>query len=262
VASSRVGGGAQSMALARLGLEPILVPTVQFGRHPGWGAPGGKPAEADTMAAMLQGVDAQGHMGRLAAVITGYFASADQVAVAAGALATARAASPGALIVVDPVMGDEGAGLYVREAVANAIEASLIPRADVIAPNAWELGRLSDAEVVDVESALRAARSLDRPMLVSSVPADGEIGTLYVDASGAWLATHARQRTAPKGTGDLLTALFTAARIAGRGPRAALAAAVGGVAEAVAKAGEDDELPVTAFPSRLATSKRVRIERL
>src|SRR5580704_10972492 len=150
VAASRVGGGAQSMTLARLGFEPILVPTVQFGRHPGWGAPGGKPVEADTMAAMLQGIDAQGAFTRLGAVIAGYFASVDQVTIAARALDTARAGSPGALVVVDPVMGDSPRGLYVREDVAKAIAADLIPRADLIAPNAWELSRLTGLPIVDV----------------------------------------------------------------------------------------------------------------
>jgi pyridoxine kinase len=250
------------MMLARLGLEPILVPTVQLGRHPGWGAPGGKPVEAETMASMLKGIDAQGAFQRLAAVISGYFAHADQVAVAASAIATARAGSPGAYIVVDPIMGDETSGLYVRDTVANAIEISLIPRADLITPNAWELGRLIDAPIGGIDDALRGARSLDRPVLVSSVPAGDEIGTLYVDATGAWIALNPRARQAPKGTGDLLTALFTAARVAGRTPRAALSAAVGGVAEAITKADDADELPVTAFPARLSPSKRVRIERL
>jgi pyridoxine kinase len=262
VAASRVGGGAQAMMLARLGLEPILVPTVQLGRHPGFGAPGGKPVEAETMASMLKGVDAQGHFQRLAAVITGYFALAEQAAVAADAIAMARSGSPSAMIVVDPIMGDEDGGLYVREVVADAIEQRLVPRADLITPNAWELGRMLDEPIASIEAALRGARSLDRPVLVSSVPAGEDIGTLYVDATGAWIALHPRARSAPKGTGDLLTALFTAARIAGRSPRAALSAAVGGVAEAVAKADEADELPVTAFPARLAPSKRVRIERL
>jgi pyridoxine kinase len=166
------------------------------------------------------------------------------------------------LIVVDPIMGDESSGLYVRETVANAIETSLIPRADLITPNAWELGRLIDAPEASVGDALRGARSLNRPVLVSSVPAGADIGTLYADANRVWIALHARARSAPRGTGDLLTALFTAARVAGRSSRAALAAAVGGIAEAIAKAGAADDLPVTAFPARLAPSKRVRIERL
>src|SRR5580698_1461711 len=150
----------QALALSRLGIEPILVPTVQFGRHPGWGAPGGMPVGADTMAAMLQGIDAQGALGRLDAVITGYFASVDQVEVAARALDTVRAASPAARLVVDPVMGDDGKGLYVREDVAKAIAADLIPRADLIAPNAWELARLTDLPVDDAGTAVKAARSL------------------------------------------------------------------------------------------------------
>jgi pyridoxine kinase len=262
VAASRVGGGAQAMALARLGLEPILAPTVLLGRHPGWGAPGGDAVEADTMAGMLQGVEAQGAFQRLGAVITGYFASTDQVAVAASTLAAARAGSPGAVIVVDPIMGDEASGLYVHQSVADAIETSLAPCADVIAPNAWELRRLAGQAVTDIETALRAARSLQRPVIVSSVPAGDDIGTLYANAKDAWIALHARAPTAPKGTGDLLTALFTAARVEGRSPRAALAAAVGGVAEAVAQAGDDGELPVGAMPLKLARSKRVRIERL
>lgn len=262
VAASRVGGGMQALALSRLGIEPILVPTVQFGRHPGWGAPGGKPVEADTMAAMLQGIDAQGAFGRLDAVITGYFASVDQVEVAARALDTVRAASPAARLVVDPVMGDEGKGLYVREDVAKAIAADLVPRADLIAPNAWELARLTGLPVDDVESAVKAARRLGAAVLVSSVPAGDEIGVVYVDTRGALLATHPRARTAPNGTGDLLTALFTAARVKGQSPRKALAAAIGGVAEAVAAAGEAQELPIESLPARLSASPRVRIEAL
>jgi pyridoxine kinase len=252
----------QALALSRLGMEPVLVPTVQFGRHPGWGAPGGKPVEADTMAAMLQGIDAQGVFGRLDAVITGYFASVDQVAIAARTLDTVRAASPRALLVVDPVMGDEGKGLYVREDVAGAIAADLVSRADLIAPNAWELGRLTGISVDGAESAVKAARTLIPPVLVSSVLAGGDIGVVYVDGKGALLATHPRARTAPNGTGDLLTALFTAARIKGRSPRLSLAAAIGGVAEAVAAAGEAQELPVDSLPARLAASPRVHIARL
>ena len=39
VASSRVGGSVQALALAQFKIDPILAPTVLYGRHPGWGAP-------------------------------------------------------------------------------------------------------------------------------------------------------------------------------------------------------------------------------
>jgi pyridoxine kinase len=101
-----------------------------------------------------------------------------------------------------------------------------------------------------------------RPVLVSSVPAGDDIGVLYADERGAWLGLHPKAGSAPNGTGDLLTALFTAARIMGRGPRIALAQALGGVAEAVAAADGARELPAEALPSRLSASRRVRVERL
>jgi pyridoxine kinase len=150
----------------------------------------------------------------------------------------------------------------VREDVAKAIARDLLPRADLIAPNAWELARLSGLPVDDVESAVKAARTLAAPVLVSSVPAGDEVGVIYVDTRGALLATHPRARTAPNGVGDLLTALFTAARIKGQSPRKALAAAVGGVAEAAAMAGEAQELPIESLPARLSASPKVRIEGL
>ena len=127
VAASAVGGSAQGVALARMGIETALVPTVLLGRHPGLGAPGGGAVSDAIFEGMLEGVAATGLLGRLDAVITGYFASPGQVAAAARIIGAVRAASPGARIVVDPIMGDYPGGLYVPETVALAIVADLIP---------------------------------------------------------------------------------------------------------------------------------------
>jgi pyridoxine kinase len=262
VAASRVGGGAQALALARLGIEPVLVPTVILGRHPGHGPPGGAAVEPATFEAVLGGVEASGAFAGLDAVITGHFSSAQQVAVTAEALERVRATSPEALVVVDPVMGDEGTGLYVREPVAEAIAAELVPMADVVAPNAWELARLSRRGVAGPAEAVAAGRALGRPVLVSSVTAGDDIGIVYVGADIAWLASHPRAATAPKGTGDLLTAAFTAAAIQRRSPPRSLELAAGVVAEAVARAGGAPELPIAALPTRLRRSPRVSLERI
>jgi pyridoxine kinase len=261
VAASRVGGIAQALTLAALGVEPVVVPTVLFGRHPGRGAPGGGAVAIEIFDGVLAGIEADGVLARAEVIITGYFANADQVRSAARTLDAARAARPGVKIIVDPIMGDAGR-LYVAEAVAEAIAAELIPRADLIAPNAWELERLSGLPVSDPASALRAARSLGKPVLVSSIPCGDAIGVIYADDAEAWLATHARAATAPHGTGDLLTALFAAALIEGLDAREALDRAVGGVAEAVLAA-EADELPIVALRARLGrASVRITVETL
>ena len=148
VAASRVGGFVQALALAAFGVEPVLAPTVLFGRHPGWGAPGGGPVDPDQFRSLLGGIAAQGLPGRADLLITGYFAHPDQVAAAAETIDQMRRDRPdGGYVVVDPVLGDEGKGLYVKPEVANAVRDLLTPRADLITPNRWELGWLSGCKV-------------------------------------------------------------------------------------------------------------------
>ena len=231
VATSDVGGSAQVVALARAGIGTVFAPTVLFGRHPGLGAAGGGPVDATTFTGMLDGIAAAGVFGTLDAVITGYFASADQVAIAARTIDAARAANPNVRVVVDPIMGDHGKGLYVNAAVADAIAVDLAPRANLVAPNAWELERLTGLTIGDSKTALIAVRSLGKAALVSSVAVGEEIGVVYADEGEAWLASHARRDSSPNGTGDLLTALFTAARLDGATTEEALRTSVSAVAE-------------------------------
>jgi pyridoxine kinase len=245
VASSPVGGGAQILALAGLEIESVLAPTVLFGRHPGLGPPGGGAVDPALFQGVLAGIEANGVFTGAEAVITGYFAHPDQVEAAARAIDQVKAARPGALIVVDPIMGDDGKGLYVNAEVARAIGADLVPRAGLIAPNAWELGRLTGYVVARPSEALEAARSLGRQVLVSSVPVGRRIGVMWTDGEEAWLASHPRAATAPNGTGDLLTALFTAALLGGATGPDALETAVSDVAALVM--GRDVEITLEAL---------------
>lgn len=261
VAGSRVGGSAQALALAPFKIDAVEVPTVLFGRHPGWGPPGGAAVEPAVFEGMLEGVEANGLFDLAGLVITGYFASAEQVAIAAKAARACR----NARIVVDPIMGDAGRELYVKPQVAAAIARELIPLADVVAPNAWELSRLSGIKVDDAPSAIEAARRLGKPTLVSSIGAGDEIGAVYADRDGAWLAAHRKLETAPNGTGDLLTALFAAALREELSPQDRLARAVGGVALAVeaAEMWQAPELPIVALGARLKDEPSpVRIEKI
>ena len=169
------------------------------------------------------------------------------------------------LILVDPVMGDAGKGLYVPSDVALAIASDLVPRADVVRLNAWELARLTGFDITDAASAAQAARHLAKPVLVSSIGKRDEIGVVYADRHEAWYAAHPRLASAPRGTGDLLTALFSASLIEGQPISYALVRAVGGVVEAVtaAQAWETPELPIVALGARLKTaSPSVRVERV
>jgi pyridoxine kinase len=270
VSASRVGGGGQQHVFQIWKIDPCLVPTVVFGRRPGKGATGGAAVAPDAFRSALAAVEAEGLSALADAVVTGYFAHPDQVRATAEAIDRARAAPRRGYgerlrVVVDPIMGDAETGLYVREDVAAALAAELLPRADWITPNVWELARLSGRPVETAEEAVEAARALGKPALVTSVPAaDGRIGILRVEATTAALCTHALYGDVPKGTGDLVTAVFTAELIQG-GSSAFAAESAARAAAACAEAAhrwKAPELPIVDMGARLSRPAALaRIER-
>jgi pyridoxine kinase len=250
VAGNRIGGGAQQLALAALGIEAHLAPTIVLGRNPAKGATG-RAIAPDHFAGMLGDLAAEGLFARADLVITGYFASAEQVRAAAGALGAIRAASPGVRVVVDPIMGDHPKGLYVAAGTAKAVADELVPRADFLAPNAWELSHLTGIIVDGPKSALQAARTLGRPVLATSIAAGpGEIGAVAVDDEAARLLAHPMRARSPNGAGDLVTAVLAAGLGRGLSFQAAAGRAVRAAALAVDAAGEAD-LPLADLATRL-----------
>ena len=258
VATSRVGGLAQALVFAALGHEASLIPTVLFGRHPGLGAPGGGAVGPETFEGVLHGAEANQGISTARMILTGYFALPAQVKMAADAIDRTKLNLHPPFVLVDPILGDAASGLYVKPEVEAAIREHLIPRADLIAPNLWELSRLTGQSIATAQEAVIAARSLNAPVLVSSVPAgEDQIGVLHVGAASAWLAAHARAFNAPKGTGDLLTALFAAAMLEGASNDTALIRATGGVADAVeaAVAAGLPDLPIAAMSDSFRSPK-------
>lgn len=231
VAGSRVGGTLANLALALspFAIDPVHVPTTILGRHPGWGAPGGGGVADDVFASLLEGVAANGLFAMIDAVITNYFASPGQITIAARAIDAVKAANPRAIVLVDPVMGDEPAGLYVSEAVASGLINELGPRADYLTPNLWELGYMTGLAVTDLTQIAYAARTLGKPTLVTSVPSATKIGAMLVDGHKSWLAVHGKIAQVPKGTGDLFAALFVGHLINNDMPSDAMAKALSGV---------------------------------
>lgn len=266
VAAERIGGAAQQYVLAAHRIDPVLAPTVMFGRSPAKGAEGEVTSPA-VLRRMLADIEADAIFGFLDLVITGHFSLASQVEIAAEVLERVRAASTRRpVVIVDPIMGDAPKGLYVKPEVAAAVADRLVPLADWITPNVWELGRLAGAEVVDAKSAAAAARKLGRPALVTSVPdGDGEIGLLFAEGETAVLFTHPKLPRAPNGTGDLVTASFGAGLVEGLAPVEAAERAARAVAEAVQAAQSQHtlDLPLVSIADRLVNPKaQVRTERL
>lgn len=268
VAASRVGGGIAPYVLGPMKVDPVHVPTCLFGRHPGWGPPGGGTVAPEIMAGMLEGVAANGLYALVDAVVTGHFSHPEQVALAAEAIARIRDTPRGKahehapekpFVIVDPVMGDEAPGLYVKPQVAEALAARLAPLADVLAPNLWEFARLTGTDIATLRTAedvAAVAQARGGRWLISSVPSPQGIGVLHVDASGAKLAETPRVAgKIPNGTGDMLTLRFAGGLVSGFGAEGALSDATGATHEVIAKTVEwtGTELNLAACSDRLAS---------
>jgi pyridoxine kinase len=223
VVYGHVGNGAARFALQRLGYDVWALPTVLLSNHPGHPKFRGETTPTNQLRALLAGIADNGWLNQCAAVLSGYLGSADQAAFVAEAVAQVKQANPSALYLCDPVFGDDD-GAYARPGVAEAMARLLIPLADIITPNRFELTSLTARAIFNATDAVVAARALGRSeVLVTSVPfGESEIGSLIVTRTEAFATVTPKQNGVPHGTGDLMSALYLEARLSGNAPHQAL----------------------------------------
>jgi pyridoxine kinase len=176
------------------------------------------------------------------------------------AVVRVRAANPRTLYCCDPVIGEVGRGAYVRAGIPETFRDRLVPLADIVTPNPFELELLSGIAPVDLPAARDAARVLlgRGPALVVATglqlrEAPGQLAVLAATRDEAWLVRHPRRVVRVWGTGDAFAALFLGAYLPRRDARAALehaVAALDGVL-AVAERTDADELPLVAAQDAL-----------
>lgn len=264
VTYGHVGNSAALFALQRLGLEACPVDTVQFSSHPGYGAWKGEAHAAGALRAVVEGLEGAGLLAGFGAVLSGYLGRAETGEVVADAVEHLRRIHPAALYLCDPVMGDEGR-LYVDPAIPDMVRRRLLPLADILTPNRFELGVLAGRSVESADDALAASRHLldlgAKAVVTTSLPAgEGMIGCLAVDSSGAWMVRTPvlRFAVAPNGGGDTLSALLLAHLLKGRDLPEALSMAVSslyGVLERTRAAG-GRELALVAAQDEIALPTR------
>lgn len=237
VAYGHVGNSAAVFPLQRLGVEVVPVDTVAYSNHTGYGAWRGLRFTPEQIAEVLLGIEERDVFPTLDVVLSGYLGDAGVAAVVAETVRRVQAASPTATFVCDPVMGNATVGRFVSPDIPELLRRTVIPLADVITPNQFELGLLTDTQPSTLDSLL-AAVDLARAagpstVLVTSVlraEADpGRIEMLVVDPSGAWLVATPRLPGKFGGTGDVTAALFTAHLLSTGDPAVSLGRTVSSV---------------------------------
>jgi pyridoxine kinase len=229
VAYGHAGNSAAVFPLQRLGHEVVPVLTVTFSNHTGYGAVRGRVVDPADVAEVIQGIDDRGVFPTIDAVLSGYQGAEAVGAVILDAVARVKAANPEAVYCCDPVMGDVGRGFFVRDGIPAFMRDHVVPAADIVTPNQFELEFLTARPVTTLDDAVAAARALQAggpsTVLVTSVlttdTPEGSIQMLCVSPDGAWTVTTPLLPMTVQGGGDVTAALFLAHTLTD-GPKVAL----------------------------------------
>jgi pyridoxine kinase len=221
VAYGHAGNSSAGFCLQRLGHEVWAVNTVHFSNHTGYGAWRGPVLDPADVAEVILGVQDRGVFGECDAVLSGYQGAEQVGQVILDAVARVRSANPSAVYCCDPVMGDVGRGFFVRPGIPEFMRDTVVPSADIVTPNQFELEFLTGREpgaITDSDQLLAAVAQLraagPSTVLVTSVTTtgtdDGTISMVAVTGEGSWRVDTPKLPLSVNGAGDATAALFLA----------------------------------------------------
>jgi len=218
VAFGHVGNAAATFPLQRTGVGVWPIQTVQFSNHTGYGAWTGRVFEAGLITELVQGVADRGVLGQCDGVLSGYMGSAEIGAAILDAVARVKAANPRARYCCDPVIGDVGRDVFVRQGIPEFMREHAVPAAAIVTPNQFELDRLTarpSATRGDARAASDARQALGpKAIMVTSLHTDetppDAIDLVASDAAGRFRVRTPKLPISVNGAGDAIAALFFA----------------------------------------------------
>ncbi|AUT49293.1 pyridoxine/pyridoxal/pyridoxamine kinase [Achromobacter sp. AONIH1] len=243
-----VGNNAAMPVFRKAGWRALAVPTVILSNTPHYPTLHGGAVPMDWFDGLLQGLEDRGVTRVARAVVCGYLGQPAQADALARWLPALRAARPDIQVHIDPVMGDRNDGLYVNEGLVAQYRDLLVPHADGMTPNHFELELLVGRKLGSLDEVVAAARELIARgprwiVATSAAPAQAEPGTLrlaVVTRDEVTVVSHPEIAIPPSvhGTGDVFMAAITAALLAGQPLAEAARDAARQVTEALARTRE------------------------
>lgn len=219
VVSGYVGNRAAVFPLQLLGFDVDVVNSVHFSNHTGYPqGVEGDVLQGDQLLQILRGLERNGLLQQVGHLLTGYIGSESFLKAVIQVLETLRR-NREVRFVCDPVLGDAGQ-FYVPRELVQVYRDQVIPLANVVTPNQFEVEQLTGITVHTIDDALEACAALHKmgPQLVfiTSIVLHGEDDSIAILASQqlsdgttqAWRVDSPLLPGQYTGTGDLCASLL------------------------------------------------------
>ncbi|XP_031841260.1 pyridoxal kinase [Nomia melanderi] len=214
VVSGYVGNKSAIFPLQLLGFEVDAINSVQLSNHTGYKVVKGQILNDKDLEDLVDGL-AQNNLDNYTHLLTGYIGSVSFLKSVTGVIQALKQKNPNLIYVCDPVMGDNGK-MYVPEALKEIYKTEIVPLADIIVPNQYELELLTDVNISTINELKYAIKKLHQAgpkiISVSSTEINGKLTAISSTAKDNSLI----KIDIPKiptnftGSGDLFAALFLA----------------------------------------------------
>jgi len=259
VAAGAVGNSAASTVYAAFGYELWAVPTVLYSNHPAGRSFAGEVVSPASLYRWIAAFEENELIEQVDHVQSGYLGAAEQAQAVLALLSAARKSGRRVSYACDPVLGDQPAGLYALPAVAIAIRDALVPAADIVTPNLFELGYLTGAPVDTAAQVWAAMQSLQRmgpriviaTSVINQETAAAEVDTFLLDGINRWYVRTPRLPSPAHGAGDVMAAVFLARLSKGESSDRALSHAVSSVYCILVATGNQPDLALYAARDHL-----------
>ena len=217
VVAGFAGNSTAVFCLQRSGSDCWGLDTLQYSNHTGYAGFGGRVFDEDQLRTVYDGLKRYVGIQKCQAVLSGYLGRKETGDLVLDIVRDVRAENASAVYCCDPVLGDDD-GLYVSADMPDFMRYKAVPFADIIVPNRFELGVLSQKPVNTKDQIIDAARFLmeqgrTQICVVSGVFMPEGVFSIAVTRAQAYcVKTPLIDWTADDtgGSGDMMAALFLA----------------------------------------------------
>ncbi|SPP77476.1 pyridoxal kinase [Drosophila guanche] len=214
-----VGNKVATYPLQLLGFDVDPLNSVQFSNHTGYQTFKGPVSNEKELVTIIEGLEENELLGQYSHLLTGYIGNPLFLREIGIIVQKLRKANPKLVYVCDPVMGDNGQ-LYVPKELLPIYRDEIIPLADIITPNQYEVELLTGKEVRSEAAVWDAMDWFHKRQIKTVVISSSDLGQPGVlraflsQLNGPRLAIDIPKQGGKDlvftGTGDLFASLFLA----------------------------------------------------